>query len=104
MVRHMVRSVVKFGHWADWITAFRAANEAAVRLGLPPYRLYVKTSMGIRNEVFTEAEYEDAADMGRRTEAAMDADAAYAAALDLMASHLVDGEIRDYLLSELPVD
>jgi hypothetical protein len=97
----MFRCVVKFGHYADFIATIKASKEAAVRLGLPVYRLYEKQVMGIRNELFAEADHEAAVWQGH---SALEEDPEYAAALTLGLSHLVDGELCDYLLSEVPLD
>jgi hypothetical protein len=94
----MVRQVVKFGHWADFIVAAKAENEAGIKAGLPAYRLY-SSGWGTGNEAFAEAEYEDSGDIERRNKAAMD-NPEYDKALGVLVSHLVDGEVRDYVLSE----
>ena len=69
MVRHMVRQVVKHGHYKDFLAASKAWNDAAVKVGLPAYRLY-QSNWGTFNEVFSEAEYEDSGDIERRIDAA----------------------------------
>jgi hypothetical protein len=99
MVRHLVREVVKFNHWEDFIAASKAENEAGIKARLPAYRLY-SSGWGTANEAFAEAEYEDSGDIERRTKAAMD-DPEYDKALGVLVSHLVDGEVRDYVLSEV---
>jgi hypothetical protein len=99
MVRHMVRVVVKAGHWDEFVAADRAFEEVATRAGLPPYRTYSST-WGTFNEVFSDAEYESSADIEARF-AVADKDPAYSAALTTWLSHVVDGESRDYVLSEV---
>jgi len=97
----MFRCVVKFGHYADFIEAVKAENQAAVRLGMPVYRLYEQHDpVGIRNEVFGEADYEDAV---WRNHGALEKDPEFAEALSRGVSHLVDGELHDYTLSEVPL-
>ena len=98
MVRHMVRHVVKFGHWAEFIAASKAWNEAATRVGLPAYRIY-NSNWGTFNEAFAEAEYESSADIEARFSATTN-DSGYGAAMKALLSHVVDGEVRDYVLSE----
>ena len=99
MVRHMVRAVVKSGHWDEFVAADKAWQEAATRVGLPTYRTY-SSSWGTFNETFSDAEYESSADIEARF-AAADKDPGYDAALKAWLSHVVDGESRDYVLSEV---
>jgi hypothetical protein len=99
MVRHVVREVVKFGHWDEYIAATKVFNEAATKAGLPAYRVY-SSDWGTFNEAFSEAEYESSADIEARFAVAIK-DSGYRAALTAMASHYVDGEVRDYVLSEV---
>jgi hypothetical protein len=95
----MVRAVVKSGHWDEFVAADKAWQEVATRAGLPAYRTY-SSNWGTFNEVFGEAEYESSADIEARF-AAADKDPAYDAALRAWISHVVDGESRDYVLSEV---
>jgi hypothetical protein len=95
----MVRAVVKSGHWDEFVAASKAWDEAATRVGLPVYRTYSST-WGTFNETFSEAEYESSTDIEARF-AAADKDPAYDAALKAWLSHVVDGESRDYVLSEV---
>ncbi|MGA2513924.1 MAG: hypothetical protein ABSG37_09940 [Candidatus Limnocylindrales bacterium] len=99
MVRHLLRQVVRHGHWADFIVAYKAWNEAGVKVGLPAYRLY-SSEWGTFNEAFAEAEYQDSGDIERRYKAAMD-DPAFNEALGVLVGHLVDAQARDYVLSEV---
>jgi hypothetical protein len=103
MVRHLVREVVKHGHWKEFIAASKAWNEAATKAGLPAYRIYA-SNWGTFNEAFAEAEYESSGDIEARFAAAQhgfpDLNEAYGALL----SHLVDGEAHDYVLSEESLD
>jgi hypothetical protein len=99
MVRHLVRVVVKFGHWAEFVAADKAWQEAATRVGLPAYRTY-NSNWGTFNEAFSEAEYESSADIEARFDAAQK-DSDYRAAMKAFGSHLADGESRDYVLSAL---
>lgn len=102
MVRHVVRQVVKYGHWNDYIAAQRALNAAGVAVGLPPYRVF-GSHWGTMNEVFVEAEYADAAAIDRVMGAAMNDPTALAAFRE-MTTHLVDGSAHDYLLAEETLD
>ena len=99
MVRHMGRDVVKFGHWDEYVATNRAWQAAATRLGLPAYRLY-ESKWGTLGEAFWEAEYESSADIEARFAAAQK-DPEFMAALNANFSHVVDGQSRDYVLSEV---
>lgn len=99
MVRHMGRDVVKYGHWDEYVATNRALNEVLTRLGLPAYRLY-ESKWGTVNEAFWEAEYESSADIEARLAVAQK-DPEFMAALKANSSHIVDGESRDYVLSEV---
>jgi hypothetical protein len=99
MVRHMGRDVVKFGHRDEYVASMSALNVVLTRLGLPAYRLY-DSMWGTLNEAFWEAEYESTADIEARLAAARK-DPEFRAALDTNFSHCVDGESRDYVLSEV---
>ena len=99
MVRHMGRDVVKFGHWDEYVATSNALNEILTRLGHPAYRLY-GSNWGTLNEAFWEAEYESSADIESRFAAARK-DPEFTAALDANFSHVVDGESRDYVLTEI---
>ena len=98
MVRHMVRQVVRHGHYKDFLAASKAWNEAAVKVGLPVYRVY-ESNWGTFNEVFSEAEYQDSGDIERRFDAAAD-NKEFTEALRNLVSHLADGEAHDYVLRE----
>jgi hypothetical protein len=95
----MVRAVVKSGHWDEFVAASKAWDEAATRVGPPVYRTYSST-WGTFNETFSEAEYESSTDIEARF-AAAEKDPDYDAALEAWLSHVVDGESRDYVLSEV---
>jgi hypothetical protein len=99
MVRHMGRDIVKFGHRDEYVATMRALNEVVTRLGHPVYRLY-ESNWGTFNEVFWEAEFESSADIEARL-AAVKKDPEFVAALTANLSHVVDGETRDYVLSEV---
>lgn len=102
MVRHFVRCVVKWGHYKDWIAAVKAENEAGVRFGMPVYRVY-SANVGITNEVFCEAEYESSAEV-ERLDKVLEADPEFSKLLGVEVSHVVDGSLHDYLLSEISLD
>ncbi len=98
MVRHMVRQVVRHGHYKDFLAASKAWNEAAVKVGLPAYRVY-QSNWGTFNEVFSEAEYQDSGDIERRFDAVAENEE-FSEALRNLVSHLADGEAHDYVLRE----
>ena len=99
MVRHMGRDIVKFGHWDEYVAAGNAWQAVATRVGLPAYRLY-ESNWGTLGETFWEAEYESSADIEARFAAALK-DPEYKAVTNAYSSHVVDGESRDYVLSEV---
>jgi hypothetical protein len=99
MIRHMGRDVVKFGHWDEYVASSRALNEVLTRLGNPAYRLY-ESAWGTLHEAFWEAEYESSADLEARLAAAQK-NPEFKAAVEANFSHCVDGESRDYVLSEV---
>lgn len=98
MVRHMVRQVVRHGHYKDYLAAAKAWNEAAVKVGLPAYRVH-QSNWGTLNEVFSEAEYQDSGDIERRFEAAADNKELDEAFKNLI-GHIAEGEAHDYVLKE----
>jgi hypothetical protein len=98
VVRHMVRQVVRHGHYKDFLAASKAWNEAAVKVGLPAYRVY-ESNWGTFNEVFSEAEYQDSGDIERRFDAVAENEE-FSEALRNLVSHLADGEAHDYVLRE----
>jgi hypothetical protein len=87
--------------WAlgEFVAADRASQEVLTRAGLPAYRTY-SSSWGTFYEVFSDAEYESSADIEARF-AAAGKDPDYDEALKTWLSHVVDGESRDYVLSEV---
>jgi hypothetical protein len=99
-VRHMIRHVVKLGHYQAFLDAMSAWNVEAQRLGLPAYRIW-ESQFGVVQEVFTEAEFES---IEAQTSAfgAAHADQRFAALNDELSSHLVDGSLIDYVLYEYP--
>jgi hypothetical protein len=99
MVRHMGRDVVKFGHWDEYVATSEALGQVLTRLGFPDYRLF-ESKWGTLNEAFWEAEYDSSADIETRFAAAAK-DPEFEAALKANQSHCVDGESRDYVLSEV---
>ncbi|HEV2005928.1 MAG TPA: hypothetical protein VGQ85_04865 [Candidatus Limnocylindrales bacterium] len=100
MVRHLVREVIRHGHYKDFLAASKAWNDAAAKHGLPAYRIYA-SNWGTFNEVFAEAEYESSGDIERRVEAASAAnDEVFNQAYRDLLSHLVESEAHDYVLRE----
>ena len=103
MVRLWFREVVKFGHIKDYKAACKAWNEAAVPLGLPPVR-YFSSGWGIDNEIYGEADFEDAADIDRRFAAAAAAnDSTYDAAVASINEHVAEGQRYTWVLSDMPL-
>jgi len=94
----MVRQVVRHGHYKDFLAASKAWNDAAVKVGLPAYRVY-QSNWGTFNEVFAEAEYQDSGDIERRFDAVRD-NKEFSEALRNLMSHIADGEAHDYVLRE----
>lgn len=99
MVRHMGRDIVRFGHWDEYVATSKALNEVLTRLGHPTYRLY-ESNWGTLGEAFWEAEYESSADIEAHF-AAVRKNPEFEAALAANLAHVVDGESRDYVLSEV---
>jgi hypothetical protein len=97
-VRHMIRHIVKLGHYQQFMDAMTAWNGEAQRLGLPSYRIW-DSQFGVVQEVFTEAEFDSIAAQTAAFEAAH-ANAKFAALNDELSSHLVDGSLVDYVLYE----
>lgn len=97
-MRHMIRHIVKLGHYQQFMTAMAAWNDEARRLGLPAYRIW-ESQFGAVQEVFTEAEFESL-DGHLATFESAHTDAAFAAANDEVSAHLVDGSLVDYVLEE----
>jgi len=98
-VRHMIRHIVKLGHYQAFMTAMAAWNDAARDVGLPPYRIW-ESQFGAVQEVFTEAEFESIEAHQRAFEAAH-TDATFGAANEALSTHLVDGSLYDYVLFEV---
>jgi len=97
-LRHMIRHIVKLGHYQQFMAAMGAWNDEATRLGLPAYRIW-ESQFGVVQEVFTEAEF-DSLDAHTATFEAAHGDPAFAAANDEVSAHLVDGSLYDYVLEE----
>jgi len=97
-LRHMIRHIVKLGHYQDFMAAMATWNDAAGSVGLPPYRVW-ESQFGIVQEVFTEAEFESIDAHLAALEAAH-SDANFGAVNQQLASHLVDGSLHDYVLFE----
>jgi len=97
-VRHMIRHIVKLGHYQAFLDALVAWNLEAQRLGLPAYRIW-ESQFGIVQEIFTEGEFESMEAQSAAFEAAH-ADPQFAAANERLSTHLVDGSLVDYVLYE----
>ncbi|MFI5255408.1 MAG: hypothetical protein ACHQ15_08125 [Candidatus Limnocylindrales bacterium] len=102
MVRFLARDVVKFGHWEEYRTACRAWREAGTLAGLPPFR-FSASNWGTMQEVFFEADFDDAGDVDRRFAAAANSPD-FAAALIAVESHIADGQSFGYLLREMALE
>lgn len=94
----MIRHIVKLGHYEAFMAGMNAWNDAAVKVGLPAYRIW-ESQFGTVQEVFTEAEFESIDAHVAALEAAH-TDAAFAAANQELSTHLVDGSLHDYVLFE----
>jgi hypothetical protein len=97
-VRHMIRHIVKLGHYEEFMTGMATWNDAARRVGLPAYRIW-ESQLGTVQEVFTEAEFESIDAHLAALETAH-TDSAFAAANEALSHHLVDGSLHDYALFE----
>jgi hypothetical protein len=97
-LRHMIRHIVKLGHYEEFMTAMAAWNREARRVGLPAYRIW-ESQFGTVQEVFTEADFESIEAHLAALERAH-TDPAFAAANQELSTHLVDGSLHDYVLFE----
>lgn len=97
-MRHMIRHIVKLGHYGQFMAAMAAWNEAAQRVGLPRYRVW-ESQFGTIQEVFTDADFESI-DAHMAAFEAAHTDPAFAAANEEVSTHLVDGSLHDYVLFE----
>ena len=97
-MRHMIRHIVKLGHYQAFLDGMAAWNREAQRVGLPAYRIW-ESQFGTVQEVFTEADFESIDAHLAALESAH-GDAAFAAANEELSRHLVDGSLHDYVLFE----
>jgi hypothetical protein len=97
-LRHMIRHIVKLGHYQQFMDGMTAWNRESRRVGLPAYRIW-ESQFGTVQEVFTEAEFESIDAHLAALEVAH-TDAAFAAANQELSTHLVDGSLHDYVLFE----
>ena len=97
-MRHMIRHIVKLGHYQQFLDGMAAWNREAQRVGLPAYRIW-ESQFGTVQEVFTEADFESIDAHLAALEAAH-GDPAFAAANEELSTHLVDGSLHDYVLFE----
>ena len=97
-MRHMIRHIVKLGHYQQFMDGMAAWNREAVRVGLPAYRVW-DSQFGTVQEVFTEADFAGI-DAHLAAFAAAHADPAFAGANEELSTHLVDGSVHDYVLFE----
>lgn len=97
-MRHMIRHVVRLGHYQAFLDAMVDWNAEATRLGLPAYRVW-ESQFGVVQEVFTEADY-DSIEAQTALFAAAHGDPEFARANEALSTHLVDGSLVDYMLDE----
>ena len=97
-MRHMIRHIVKLGHYEAFLAGMAAWNDAARQVGLPAYRIW-ESQFGTVQEVFTEAEF-DSIDAHLAALEGAHIDPAFAAANQELSTHLVDGSLHDYVLFE----
>jgi hypothetical protein len=95
-VRHMIRHLVKLGHYQAFLDSMVAWNAVAVRNGLPAYRIW-ESQFGAVQEDFTEADFESI-EAHLSALGAAQSDPAFASINDELAGHLVDGSLIDYVL------
>jgi hypothetical protein len=95
-VRHMIRQLVKLGHYEAFMASMAAWNVAAGQVGLPAYRIW-DSQFGAAQEVFTEADY-DSVEAHLAAFDGAHGDAEFAAANREVSTHLVDGSVIDYVL------
>lgn len=96
MFRHMVRHVINYGEYADFLAALKRVNALAPSVGLPAYRAWT-TAFGDLNEVWTDAEFESLDEQVKLWESARD-NADFLAAFREMIAHITPGTARDYPL------
>jgi hypothetical protein len=97
-LRHMIRHVVKLGHYQAFMDGMHAWNREAERVGLPAYRIW-ESQFGTVQEVFTEADF-DGIDAHLAALERAHTDPAFTAANEALSTHLVDGSLHDYVLFE----
>lgn len=97
-MRHLIRHIVKLGHYQAFLDSMVDWNAEAQRLGLPAYRIW-ESQFGVVQEVFTEGEFDSIEAQSMAFEAAH-ADPRFAAANERLSTHLVDGSLVDYVLYE----
>lgn len=95
-MRHMIRQLVKLGHYESFMASMAAWNVAAREAGLPAYRIW-DSQFGAAQEVFTEADFESVEAHLAAFEGAH-GNAEFAAANREVSAHLVDGSVVDYVL------
>lgn len=98
-MRHMIRHLVKLGHYEAFMTSMAAWNVAAKRVGLPAYRIW-DSQFGNAQEIFTEADY-DSVESHLAAFQGAHGDAEFAAANREVSAHLVDGTVIDYVLFDV---
>jgi hypothetical protein len=97
-MRHMIRHVIKLGHYGEFMADIAAWNVEARRLGLPTYHVW-ESQFGAVQEVFTVADFESIDAHYAAFEGAH-SDEAFAAVQARLSSHFVDGTLHDWWLME----
>lgn len=97
MIRHVFRSVVRYGQWDEFLDAYRAHNAVQSRFGLT-YRLFTPTT-GPFGEVFEECEFESLQEMERRYGLAQE-DPEFRESLRRFWTFVVEGQSHSTVLEE----
>src|SRR5262245_51777215 len=97
-MRHMIRHLVKLGHYGEFMRDMAAWNDEAERLGLPRYRIW-ESQFGAVQEVFTEGAFDSIEAHYAAFERAH-GDERFAAVNGALSEHFVDGSLHDWWLIE----
>jgi hypothetical protein len=97
-VRHMIRHVIKLGHYGEFMRDMARWNDEAARVGLPRYHVW-DSQFGSVQEVFTMADFESIDAHYAAFEQAH-GDEVFAAVQGALSSHFVDGSLHDWWLVE----
>lgn len=97
MIRHVFRSVVRYGQWDQFLEAYKAHNAVQARFGLT-YRLLSPTT-GPVGEIFEECEFESVVEMERRYTLA-EQDPEFRESLQRFWAFVVEGQSCSTILEE----